>query len=101
MTSIRQALANARADVSPLCEFGHKQWVVYWSSRRGREQSIPTSYAQARRIRAARIAGIAAEALATERGMDDPSDAGSFAEHYVDDGETIENAVRKTMNYTA
>jgi hypothetical protein len=93
MTSIRQALANARADVSPLCEFGHKQWVVYWSSRRGREQSIPTSYEQARRIRAARIAGIAA--------MDDPSDAGSFAEHYVDDGETIENAVRKTMNYTA
>jgi hypothetical protein len=103
--TFKQALANARSDVSPLCEvysFGRKQWQFFWTSRRGREQSTPTSYAAARRARSARIADFAAEALAEARGLPDPSDAGSYAEHLVyNEGETIERAVRRTMNYSA
>jgi hypothetical protein len=101
MLSIKQALSAARKDVSPVCEFGHRQWVVYWTSRRGREQSLPTSYAQARAIRAARVAGIAAERLAEARGMDDPCAVASYAEEFARDGERAEDAVRRSMNYGA
>jgi hypothetical protein len=97
MTSIRQAIRTAREDVSPLCRFGDG-WQFFWSSRRGREQSYPTQYPQARRARSARIAGIAAQQLACERKLFDPSDACSYAEERVYNGYSIEEAVRSSIN---
>lgn len=97
MSTIRQALKTAREDVSPLCQFGRKQWVFYWSSRRGREQSNPADLYRARIARAARLADIAAERLAQEKGLEDPADAGSYAAELVWNGQAVETAIRYSI----
>lgn len=95
--TIKQALSEARKNVSDPLSYGKGQWTFCWNSRRGREQATPASYWTTNRSRSARIAGYAAEALAKARGLDD-YDAASYAEHLVYEGATAEEAVRRTLN---
>ena|SRR5215207_6416297 len=97
MTSIKQALSEARQKVSDPLSYGRGQWTFCWDSRRGREQATPAGYQTILRSRRARIAGFAAEALAQERKLDD-YEASSYAEHLVYEGASAEEAVSRTLN---